>query len=45
MTDLLHLARTENLDGFQLATMAQTHFLVEEEKEHSAQYNENIKET
>lgn len=45
MTDLLHLARGENLDGFQLAKMAQMHFLVEEEKEHSVQHNENTKET
>ena len=45
MTDLLYLARTENLDGFQLAKMAQMHFLVEEEQEHSVQHNENTKET
>jgi hypothetical protein len=45
MTDLLHLARTENLDGFQLAKMAQMHFLVEEKKEHSVQHNENTKES
>lgn len=45
MTDLLHLARVENLDGFQLAKMAQMHFLVEEEKEHSVQDNENTKES
>ena len=31
MTDLMHLAQKENLDGFDLARMAQMHFLVETE--------------
>lgn len=33
MTDLMHLARREGLDGFQLSRTAQVHFLVEEETE------------
>lgn len=33
MTDLMHLARREGLDGFQLSRTAQGHFLVEEETE------------
>lgn len=45
ITDLLHLARTQNLDGFQLAKMAQMHFLVEEEKAHSVQDNANTRES
>lgn len=31
MTDLMHLARKENLDALSLTRMAQMHFLVEEE--------------
>jgi len=31
MADLMHLARTENLDGCNLSRMAQMHFLVETE--------------
>lgn len=31
LTDLMHLARQEGLDGFSLSRMAQMHFLVEEE--------------
>jgi hypothetical protein len=31
MTDLMHLARNNDLDGFDLSRMAQMHFLVEEE--------------
>jgi hypothetical protein len=31
MTDLMHLARKNDLDGFDLSRMAQTHFLVETE--------------
>jgi hypothetical protein len=31
MTDLMHLARNNDLDGFDISTMAQMHFLVEAE--------------
>ncbi len=31
MADLMHLARKEGLDGFELSRMAQMHFLVETE--------------
>ncbi len=31
LTDLLHLARAEGLDGFQLSRIAAQHFLVEKE--------------
>ena len=31
MTDLMHLARQNDLDGFDLSRMAQVHFLVETE--------------
>lgn len=32
MADLMHLARKEGLDGFELSKMAQMHFLVETER-------------
>ena len=39
LTDLMHLARTEGLDGFMLAQTAMMHFLVEAEQERSSQNN------
>lgn len=33
LTDLMHLARTESLDGFMLAQTAMMHFLVEVKQE------------
>lgn len=33
LTDLMHLARTEGLDGFMLAQTAMMHFLVEVKQE------------
>ena len=33
LTDLMHLARTEGLDGFMLAQTAMMHFLVEAKQE------------
>jgi hypothetical protein len=36
LTDLMHLARTEGLDGFMLAQTAMMHFLCEAEQEHSS---------
>lgn len=35
MTDLMHLARKENLDALSISRMAQMHFLVEEETNQS----------
>lgn len=39
MTDLMHLARKEGVDAFQLSRTAQTHFLVEEETEFQKEYH------
>ena len=39
LTDLMHLARTEGLDGFMLAQTAMMHFLCEAEQEPSNSNN------
>lgn len=39
LTDLMHLARTEGLDGFMLAQTAMMHFLVEAEQARSRSNN------
>ena len=37
LTDLMHLARTEGLDGFNLAQTAMMHFLIEVKQERARQ--------
>ncbi|WP_306546044.1 hypothetical protein [Desulfobulbus sp.] len=39
LTDLMHLARTEGMNGFMLAQTAMMHFLVEAKQERSSRNN------